>query len=102
MVKLSTVYTRRTLDALGAFNFEKRFHIYKIMDELANELWRSPKQVFLRKERDRRGISGSRTDELGPRWSARSVSYFPSTTQRVKMLDDRQSSELKPKKPSHP
>jgi hypothetical protein len=48
-VKVFFVHKQRTLDELGAFDFDRRFYIYETLDEIANKLWKSPKRTIVKK-----------------------------------------------------
>lgn len=50
-VKVFSVHKQRTLDELGAFDFDRRFYIYETLDEIANKLEKSPKRTVLKKVR---------------------------------------------------
>jgi len=50
-IKTFSVYKQKTLDELDSFDFERRMYIYETIDELANQLWDSPKLFSLKKEK---------------------------------------------------
>jgi len=50
-VKVFSVHKQRTLDELGAFDFDRRFYIYQALDEIANKLKESPKYTIVKKTR---------------------------------------------------
>jgi hypothetical protein len=48
-IKTFSIYKQKTLDELGSFDFERRLYIYETIDELANQLRKSPKSFTLKK-----------------------------------------------------
>jgi hypothetical protein len=49
-----SVYKQKTLDELGAFEFEKRMYVFNTIDGIANQLVKSPSYSVVRKEGSRK------------------------------------------------